>query len=96
MDVMKQFTFTDVLSSILLTYIADLCVCRILNILQKALWLLLHPLCLLTVVVMTYAALTFPDEPVPELLERGVYGHAFRQNIGPVWQVNLFPHHSAK
>jgi hypothetical protein len=54
-----------------------LCVCRILDILQKAFWLLLHPLCLLTVVVMTYAALTFSDEPVPELLERGMYEHAF-------------------
>ena len=96
MDVMTQFTFTDVLSSIQLTCIADFCVYRILDILQKALWLLLHPLCLLTIVVMTYAALTFPDEPVPERLERGVYGHAFRQNIGPVWQVNLFPCHSGK
>ncbi|GFG36725.1 hypothetical protein Cfor_00879 [Coptotermes formosanus] len=44
---------------------------RILNILQKAFWLLLHPLCLLSLVVMTYTALTFPDEPVSELLERG-------------------------
>jgi len=79
-----QITFTDVLSSILLSSLSDFCVYRILDILQKALWLLLHPLCLLTVVVMTYAALTFPDEPVPELLERGVYGHTFRQNIGPV------------
>jgi len=84
MDVMIQITFTDVLSSILLSSFSDFCVYRILDILQKALWLLLHPLCLLTVVVMTYAALTFADEPVPELLERGVYGHAFRQNIGPV------------
>ena len=79
-----------------LTNISDFCIYRILDILQKALWLLLHPLCLLTVVVMSYAALTFPDEPVPELLERGVYRHAFRQNIGPVWQVNLFLYHSAK
>lgn len=45
---------------------------RIPDILQKAFWLLLHPLCLLTLVVMTCTALTFPDEPVPELLERGL------------------------
>jgi hypothetical protein len=96
MDMMIKFMFIDVLSSILLTCIAGFCVYRVLDILQKAFWLLLHPLCLLTVVVMTYAALTFPDEPVPELLERGVYGQAFRQNIGPVWQVDLFPCHSAK
>jgi hypothetical protein len=82
MGVMIKFTFSNVLSNVLLTCIAlfFLCLYRIPDILQKAFWLLLHPLCLLTLVVMTCTALTFPDEPVPELLERGVYGHPFREN----------------
>lgn len=38
---------------------------------------------------MSYTALTFPDESVPELLERGMYGAPFRQNKRPVWKVKL-------
>lgn len=45
---------------------------RILGALQKVVWLLLHPLCLLTLIVMIYTALSFPDEPILELLERGL------------------------
>lgn len=44
---------------------------RILDLLQKVFWLLLHPLVLLTVVVMSYTAITFIDEPPYELVERG-------------------------
>jgi hypothetical protein len=39
---------------------------------------------------MSYTALTFPDEPLPELLERGMYGARFRQNTRPVWKLKLY------
>jgi hypothetical protein len=29
---------------------------------------------------MSYTVVTFPEEPLPELLERGMYGLPFRQN----------------
>ncbi|KAJ4428966.1 hypothetical protein ANN_25962 [Periplaneta americana] len=45
---------------------------RMVGILQKLFWLLLHPLTLLTIVVMCNTALMFSEEPPAEILERGI------------------------
>lgn len=57
---------------------------------QKVVWLILHPLCLLTLIVMIYTALSFPDEPILELLEKGIYGILFRKPKRPVCKVKMF------
>ncbi|PSN54175.1 Glycosylphosphatidylinositol anchor attachment 1 protein [Blattella germanica] len=44
---------------------------RLLNVVQKVFWLLLHPLVLLTIIVMSYTVFMFPEEPLAELMDRG-------------------------
>jgi hypothetical protein len=38
---------------------------------------------------MTYTALSFPDEHILEVLERGVYGSLFRKHARPVCKRKL-------
>nr|CAD7265801.1 unnamed protein product [Timema shepardi] len=46
--------------------------CRFLSVFQKLLWLLLHPLLLLTIVVSIFTLITFPELPWDEVLDRSL------------------------